>query len=161
MNTFISMMMAHLMLRFIFCLACLNWVSSENLNGIFTVELCQCSAPTEKCEPSGPFILNHKKSSISLNFGPSQVGDGTYVNRRFDLTLNQHHCNGSWNEETHSLQLKCDHSKKVSCLTTLRCLSGSCLENGTTAFINTASARTTTIDYYFGLLILTLVFFIE
>ncbi|CAF1071694.1 unnamed protein product [Rotaria sp. Silwood1] len=127
-----------LILYFLF----LQTVSSQNLNGIFLIDSCQCNSSTETCEPNGPFILNQKRSILAVKYGSVQIGNGTLGNNQLDLYLNQNRCKGSWNGKNHLAELKCQHQGGVVCTAKLRCLSGLCLDD-TSIVISSASIRTT------------------
>ena len=113
-------------------------ISSENLNGIYVIDGCECTSPTETCEPNGPLIVDQQKASFAVRFGATQVGVGTSRNNRLDLFLNKNRCKGLWNEKHHVADLKCQHSDGVVCATRLRCVSGSCLENRASLIISSS-----------------------
>jgi hypothetical protein len=117
-------------------------ISSENLSGIYVIDSCECNSPTEKCEPNGPFILDHQRSSFAVRYGSVQVGVGTLGNNRMDLYLNQNRCKGLWNEKSRIADLKCQHKDDVVCSTKLRCVSGSCVDNRS-AIVSSATITTT------------------
>jgi hypothetical protein len=117
----------------------LTLVSSENLNGIFVIDSCECNSPDEKCEPNGPFIFDQQRSSVAVRYGAKQIGVGTLGNNRLDLYLNQNRCKGLWNGKSRLAELKCQHSGGVICSTKLRCVSGSCLDDTS---INSSSSAT-------------------
>lgn len=118
-------------------------ISGENLNGIYVIDACECTSPTEKCEPNGPFILDQQKSSFAVRFGVTQVGVGTTGNNRMDLFLNQNRCKGLWNHKNRVADLKCQHPHGVVCATRLRCVSGSCLEERMAPSVSSATLTTT------------------
>jgi len=107
-------------------------VSSENLNGIFVIDSCECNSPNEKCDPNGPFIFDQQRTSVAVRYGAVQVGVGTLGNNRLDLYLNQNRCKGLWNGKTRLAELKCQHQGGTVCVTKLRCVSGLCLDDTST-----------------------------
>ncbi|UJR08112.1 hypothetical protein I4U23_012389 [Adineta vaga] len=125
-------------------LTIISQISSENLNGIYVIDACDCTSPTEKCEPNGPLILDQQKSSFAVRYGATQVGVGTSGNNRLDLFLNKNRCKGLWNGKNHVADLKCQHQDGVVCATRLRCVSGSCLEDKASLVISSATMTTTT-----------------
>ena len=124
-------------------LTILSSISGENLNGIYIIDACECTSPTEKCEPNGPFILDQQKSSFAVRFGVTQVGVGTTGNNRLDLFLNQNRCKGLWNSKSRVADLKCQHPRGVVCATRLRCVSGSCLQEKMSPSASSATLTTT------------------
>ena len=114
-------------------------MSSENINGIFTVDSCECTSPKETCEPNGPFIVHQQKSSIVIRYGSSQVGTGILGKNRMDLNFNQNRCKGVWNGQTHLLELKCQRQGGIVCSTNLRCLSGLCLTDTSSLTLSSSS----------------------
>lgn len=124
-----------LVLSFIF-------VSSENLNGIFVIDSCECSSPNEKCEPNGPFIFDQQRSSVAVRYGAVQVGVGTLGSNRLDLYLNQNRCKGVWNGKSRLAELKCQHPGGSVCATKLRCVSGLCLEDSSSLPSSSATKMT-------------------
>ena len=153
--------MLHSIVTLLVCLALVSTVFSENLNGIFNIESCQCSSPTETCEPNGPFIFNHEKSTIAVKFGSIQVGVGTIGNNRLDLYLNQNRCKGLWNTKSHVAELKCQHQAGIICTTHIRCISGPCLNDTSISIVSAATTTTTaTSCFLFSMsTLLTLVYF--
>ncbi|CAF3818472.1 unnamed protein product [Rotaria sordida] len=121
--------MFHTTVILILCFTFLQTISSQNLNGIFLIDSCECNSSTETCEPNGPFILNQKRSTLIVKYG-------------------------LWNGKTHLAELKCQHQGGIICTTKLRCLSGSCLDD-TSIVISSASIKTT-ISFLFmiGILIM-------
>ncbi|CAF0800714.1 unnamed protein product [Rotaria sordida] len=146
--------MFHTTVILILCFTFLQTISSQNLNGIFLIDSCECNSSTETCEPNGPFILNQKRSTLTVKYGSVQIGVGTLGNNQLDLYLNQNRCKGLWNGKTHLAELKCQHQGGIICTTKLRCLSGSCLDD-TSIVISSASIKTT-ISFLFmiGILIM-------
>ena len=117
-------------------------VSAANLNGIYTVDSCECSSAKETCEPTGPFLFDQNKTKLTIKFGPTQIGSGLLSSKGLDITLNQTHCKGSWNIETHVAELKCEHHDGILCATNLRCIVGACLTNETLISLSSSSATT-------------------
>ncbi|CAF0807990.1 unnamed protein product [Rotaria sordida] len=146
--------MFHTTVILILCFTFLQTISSQNLNGIFLIDSCECNSSTETCEPNGPVILNQKRSTLTVKYGSVQIGVGTLGNNQLDLYLNQNRCKGLWNGKTHLAELKCQHQGGIICTTKLRCLSGSCLDD-TSIVISSASIKTT-ISFLFmiGILIM-------
>jgi len=116
-------------------------VSSENLNGIFVIDSCECNSSNEKCESNGPFIFDQQRSSVAVRFGAKQVGVGTLGSNRLDLYLNQNRCKGVWNGKSRLAELKCQHPGGTICATKLRCVSGACLDD-TSTIISSATIKT-------------------
>jgi hypothetical protein len=116
-------------------------VSSENLNGIFVIDSCECNSTDEKCEPTGPFIFDQQRSSVAVRFGAKQVGVGTLGSNRLDLYLNQNRCKGIWNGKSRLAELKCQHPGGTICATKLRCVSGACLDD-TSITISSSTIKT-------------------
>ena len=128
---------------FILCSTFLQSISTENLNGIFLIDSCQCNSSTETCEPNGPFMFDQQRSTISIKYGTTQIGVGTLGNNQVDIYLNQNRCKGLWNKETHIAELQCLHQNGIICTTNIRCISGSCLDNTITISSSSSSIRLT------------------
>jgi hypothetical protein len=135
--------MFHPIVTFLLCLTITTRISSENLNGIFIVDSCECNSPNEKCEPNGPFIFDQQRSTVAVRYGSTQVGVGTLGNNRLDLYLNQNRCKGLWNRKNRLAELKCQHQDGIVCATNLRCVAGACLDDTP---INVSSATITNIS---------------
>ncbi|CAF0818594.1 unnamed protein product [Rotaria sordida] len=146
--------MFHTTVTLILCFTFLQIISSQNLNGIFLIDSCECNSSIETCESNGPFILNQKRSTLTVKYGSVQIGVGTLGNNQLGLYLNQNRCKGLWNEKNHLAELKCQHQGGIICTTKLRCISGSCLDD-TSITISSASIKTT-ISFLFmiGILIM-------
>lgn len=142
--------MITLMLGLIF----LRTASSQNLNGIFLTDSCECSSSSEKCEPTGPFILKHQRSTVAIKYGSVQVGVGTLGNNQLDIYLNQSRCKGPWDGETHIAELKCQYQDGIICKTKFRCISGSCLDTTSTIASSTPITRTVSFLFMIGILIM-------
>ncbi|CAF1310218.1 unnamed protein product [Adineta ricciae] len=113
----------------LFCLTLFPSMFCQNLNGVFLIDSCKCNSSAEACDPSGPFIFNQKRSTLAVRYGSQQVGVGSSKDNQVDLYINQNRCKGLWNEKTHTAALKCLHQGGIVCSTSLRCLSGSCLDD--------------------------------
>ncbi|CAF0859204.1 unnamed protein product [Adineta steineri] len=129
----------------IISLTIITQISSENLNGIYVIDSCECSSPTEKCEPKGPFILDQQRTSFAVRYGAVQVGVGTSGNNRLDLYLNKNRCKGSWNGKSRLADLKCQHENGIICSTKLRCVSGACLDDKSNIVASSSMTITTSI----------------
>ncbi|CAM4896339.1 unnamed protein product [Rotaria socialis] len=101
--------MFHTIVTLILGFTYLRTISSQNLNGIFLIHECECSSSKETCEPNGPFILNQKRSTLTVKYGSLQIGVGTLGNNQVDLYLNQNRCKGLWDGKNHIADLKCQH----------------------------------------------------
>ncbi len=119
-------------------------VSSENLNGIFVIDSCECNSSNENCEPNGPFIFDQQRTSIAVRYGAVQVGVGTLGNNRLDLYLNKSRCKGLWNGKNRLAEFKCQHQDGNVCLIKFRCVSGSCL-NDDKSMTDSSATKTTII----------------
>jgi len=146
--------MIHSIVTFILCFLFIQTISSENLNGIFIIDCCKCNSSTETCEPNGPFIFNQERSTLSVKYGPTQVGVGTLEHNQVDLYLNQNRCNGLWNRKNHVAELKCQHQGGSICTTNLRCISGLCLNNTTTTISSASITSTMSFLLMIGILIM-------
>ena len=104
-------------------------VRSTDLNGIYVLDLCECSSSKEQCEPKGPFIFDQQRSSLAVRYGSIQIGVGTIDNdNHLDLYLNKNRCKGIWNGKNRLAEFKCQQQSGAICATKLRCVSGACLE---------------------------------
>lgn len=104
-------------------------ISSENLDGIFLIDSCKCNSTTDTCEPKGPFLFNQKRATLSVKYGPTQIGVGSFGKGQVDLYLNRSRCKGLWNKKDHLAEFQCQQNGGVICLTKMRCISGPCLED--------------------------------
>ncbi|CAF2640371.1 unnamed protein product [Rotaria sp. Silwood2] len=139
--------MFHTTVLLILSVTYLQTITSQNLNGVFIIDSCQCNSTTETCEPSGPFIINQKRSKLSVKFGSSQIGSGILGNNQLDLYLNQNSCKGLWNERNHFADLRCQHQCGVICTAKLRCISGLCLDD--TSIVTQSASIKTRISFLF------------
>lgn len=139
---------------------CVDKISSTNLNGIFTVDFCECSSKKENCEPLGPFLFDQNQTKLTIKFGPTQIGNGLITKKGLDINMNQTHCKGSWNIETHIAELQCEHHDGIICATNLRCVVGACLTNQTLNSFS-SSAPSSNIFFYSTLTLFFVFLFIK
>ena len=135
--------MVRSMITFVFCLAMVTIIASENLNGIFVIDSCDCDSLSEQCEQKGPFIFDQQRSSLAVRYGSLQIGVGTLDNNRLDLYLNKNRCKGVWNGKTRLAEIKCQHQAGTICTIKIRCVSGACLDNVPTKSMSSAAVKTT------------------
>lgn len=126
-------------LSLVLLLLVISLVFSADLNGIYVLDLCECSSSKEQCEPKGPFIFDQQRSSLAVRYGSIQIGVGTIdTDNRLDLYLNKNRCKGIWNPKNRLAEFKCQQQSGAVCATKLRCVSGTCLE---TRLINDVPSR--------------------
>ena len=147
--------MLHAIVTIVLSLTILRTISSQNLNGIFLIDSCECNSSSKTCELNGPFTLNQTHSKLAVKYGSKQIGVGTLGDNQLDLYLNQNHCKGSWNGKNHLAELECQHEDDIICVENLRCISGSCLD--ATSIIISSASITTTLSF---LLIISILFMV-